>query len=196
MSNKDKKMTRSIDAQNLVSRYFADKSFGLPQQKFDRLAKLTALRCTKEGQFYYSNLYRGHLLYTLVQKHRPKTILEIGTGRGYGALSMALAALDAKLETQIYSVDVIPSHSAQKWAIDDGSGPQIKNLSLWEVWAQFPVAWTERIHLLTGTSVDCMRHWLADPSSPTIDFAFIDGGHDYWTARHDIAAALLVHSQV
>jgi hypothetical protein len=32
---------------------------------------------------------------------------------------------------------------------------------------------------------------LSDAAAPPVDFAFIDGGHDYWTARHDVLAALL-----
>jgi hypothetical protein len=35
-----------------------------------------------------------------------------------------------------------------------------------------------------------MAKWLANSSNPVIDFAFIDGGHDYFTARHDVLAAL------
>lgn len=158
---------------------------------FARLAALTALRRAASGEFFVSNYRRAHLLYTLIRRHRPNAVLEIGTGRGYGALAMAMAATDADLPTRIFTLDVLPPSQAQNWALDEGDGPLVAERSINDVWRQLPSAWTERIDFLTGSSVTEMQRFLANNANPLVDFAFIDGGHDYWTVRHDVLAALL-----
>ena len=60
-----------------------------PIEKFWTLGDATALRVRQDGTFFRSNYERGILLYALVAKHRPNTVLEFGTGRGYGSLCMA-----------------------------------------------------------------------------------------------------------
>ena len=159
--------------------------------EFGRLGALTALRHAAGGEFYISNPYRAYLLYSLVHRHRPRGILEIGTGRGYGALSMAMAAAHAGLGTEIFTLDMTPPQMRQPWPIEDEIGQRVERLSVQEVWARLPPEWTGRVHQLTGSSVAVMKRWLADPGSPPIDFVFVDGGHDYWTARHDVLASLL-----
>jgi hypothetical protein len=177
-----------------AGRFLADHA-SFPQaearaEAFERLGRLTALR--KAGDdFYTSNPARGQLLYALIQEHKPRHVLEFGTGRGYGALSMAMAASDAGLDTEIHTVDVIPPSAKQWWAIDEGEGPFVSQRSIQEVWRQLPEEWTGRIRFLTGPSTRCMRAWLSSPLSPRIDFAFVDGGHDYWTARHDVLASVI-----
>jgi hypothetical protein len=158
---------------------------------FARLAALTALRRSDSGKFFVSNYKRGHLLYTLIRRHRPSVVLELGTGRGYGALAMAMAASDANLTTQIFTLDVLAPSQPQHWALDEGNGPFVAERNINDVWGQLPSAWTARIHFLTGNSIDAMRRFLADRNNPPVEFAFIDGGHDYWTVRHDVLAALL-----
>lgn len=163
----------------------------IPLGEIEGLAKLTALRRSAAGTFYFSNIYRGELLYQLVRGLKPANVLEIGTGRGYGALCMAMAARDAGLATRIYSIDLVPPDRKQTWALDSGSGPEVKSLSLQEVWNEIDRGLTSRITLLTGPSPRCMKRLLQSPEFPGIDFAFIDGGHDYWVVRHDITATLL-----
>jgi len=155
------------------------------------VAKRTALRRKSDGTYYLSNLRRGDLLYALIARLRPRVVLEIGTGRGYGALCMAMAAVDTGTDTTIISVDQIPPQVEQDWPIDEGDGPTTVRRSVRQVWSQLPEVWTRRITLRTGSSTDVMREWLADPHAPTVDFAFIDGGHDFWTARHDVMTALM-----
>lgn len=158
---------------------------------FTRLAALTALRRADSGEFFVSNYRRAHLLYALIRRHRPNVVLEIGTGRGYGALAMAMAATDANLSTRIVTLDVLPPSQLQYWPLDEGDGPKVVERSVNQIWGQLPATWTQRISCLTGTSVAAMQRFLTDSSSPPVDFAFIDGGHDYWTVRHDVLASLL-----
>jgi hypothetical protein len=158
--------------------------------RFEGLARRTGLRHTPDGSYYLSNLGRGHLLYALVRLLRPTQILEIGTGRGYGALSMAQAAEDLSLPTRIVTIDMIPPDTHQPWAIDRGEGPSVASLSINEVWRELPEALTRRITLRTGISTGVIADLLREPL--TFDFAFIDGSHDYWTARHDVVGAVML----
>jgi len=59
------------------------------QDEFKQLAMITALRQAQDGTYYIRNWWRGPLLYALLSHYRPHNVLEFGTGRGYGALSMA-----------------------------------------------------------------------------------------------------------
>lgn len=182
---------RMVDAAEFVAGALAQPELLRRTDEFRRLAELTGLRRSASGSYYLSNLHRGLLLYALVRKHRPRTILEVGTGRGYGALSMAMAVVDAGLDSRILTVDIIPPSEPQPWPIDEGSGPTTRRLSVREVWSRLPAAWTDSIRPITGSSVAVMRGILSNPQAPPVDFAFIDGGHDYWTARHDVLAAVL-----
>ncbi len=154
--------------------------------------RLTALKRSPMGDFHLGHWWRGPLLYSLVQYHRPRHVLEFGTGRGYGALCMGQAAIDGGFECTIWTIDMIPPTCVQEWAIDEGEGPELRRLSLKDVWARhFPSELTRHIHLLTGDSLSVMRMW-HKKGLPRIDFCFIDGGHDYLTVKHDFIAALRV----
>lgn len=55
----------------------------------------------------------GLLLYKLVRRlgpERPLVALDVGTARGFSAITMVRALLDANLEGRVYSVDVIDHH--------------------------------------------------------------------------------------
>ena len=156
------------------------------------MAKLTALRKAPDGTYYLSNWWRGPLLYALVSYYKPKNVLEFGTGRGYGAISMAKAGVDQGFDCTVWTIDIVPTWKPQLWPIDEGSGPTTKYLSLEEVWQKYlPTEIRNRIRCLTGDSYSVMRMWNRK-RLPPIDFFFIDGGHDYWTVKHDFIAALKV----
>ncbi len=160
--------------------------------EFQRLARLTALKYSERTSYHLGHWWRGPLLYALVRHYRPTCILEIGTGRGYGALSMARAVEDTGFECTIWTIDCVPPDRLQSWAIDDGHGPMVREASLEEVWQTYiPFQLRRRIRLLTGDSASVMGEWVTY-DRPRIDFCFIDGGHDYWTAKRDFIAALRV----
>lgn len=160
--------------------------------EFLRLGHLTALKCSRDGVFYVGNWWRGPLLYALVAHHKPCTILEFGTGRGYGALAMAKAAVDAGLDTTVWTIDRVPPTTAQPWPIDEGDGPRLATLSVREVWERhIPEEVRARVKPLIGDSYDAMRQW-SQERREGVDFFFIDGGHDYWTVKHDFLASLQV----
>ena len=160
------------------------------KQSFINLGDLTALRVNNKGQFYRSNYLRGLLLYSLIIQNKPKTILEFGTGRGFGSLSMAKAIIDANLNSHIYTIDFRQFNEKQNWPIDYGSGPQVESLSLKDIWTKyFPQQLTDKITLLTGESHEVTKEWQTNQFPPP-DFIFIDGGHDYLSVKHDFYATL------
>ena len=160
-----------------------------PVDRFWKLGDLTALRQSSDGRFYRANYERGILLYALVAKYRPRTVLEFGTGRGYGCMCIAWAMEDNDIPGQVYTIDAIPPDRSFKWPIDWGDGPTIDHLSRNQVWPHAaPSAWLSRIQQLTGFSGPVMRRW----KGPHIDMAFIDAGHGYEAVRHDFYSTLSV----
>lgn len=179
----------------LVTEKMQELGFDLDEKakdEFKQLAKITALRQAQDGTYYVRNWWRGPLLYALVSHYRPRNVLEFGTGRGYGALSMAKASIERGFECKIWTIDHIPPTTRQRWDIDEGNGPATKSLTLDEVWEKSVSAGMgEPISRLTGDSCSVMREWKRC-GRPDIDFFFIDGGHDYKTVKHDFIAALRV----
>ena len=162
-----------------------------PVERFWRLGDLTALRQDETGRFYRANYERGILLYTLVAKYRPQTILEFGTGRGYGCLCMAWSMEDHAIPGRIYTIDMTPADERFSWPIDwgDGTGPKFERLGRNDVWPKTASAsWINRIEVLTGFSGQVMSRY----QGPRIEMAFIDGGHGYETVRHDFYSVLEV----
>lgn len=179
--------------QKLVTEIMQELGFNSDEKtkdEFRQLAGITALRQAQDGTYYVRNWWRGPLLYALVSHYRPRNILEFGTGRGYGALSMAKASLEQGFECRVWTIDHIPPTTRQRWDIDEGNGPTTKSLAFDEVWEQSVSAVIrERISCLTGDSYSVMREW-KHLGHPNIDFFFIDGGHDYRTVKHDFIAGL------
>lgn len=175
-------------------RFIADLGVSLPDRaSFTALAELTALRTSADGGFYASNYMRGPLLYALVSARRPAAILEFGTGRGYGALCMARALVDHGIDGRVHTIDLVPSDEKVDWAYADDRGPKVERWSRGSFWAaHVPPTWTERVVSLSGRSSDVMDR--QGRRLPPIDLAFIDGGHDRATARHDILATVSVGS--
>ncbi len=164
-------------------------------EEFHRLYKLLALRRTPEGRYHEPNWWRGPLLFCLVREFRPRVILEFGTGRGYGAVCMAKALVEAGIEGTVYSIDVLGPDAPQQWAIDEGDGPTVLPYSRDDVWNKHLSDDVRlRIRCLTGLSADVMDRW-KQQNLPDVDFCFIDAGHGYWDVKRDFLATLQVANQ-
>ena len=182
-------MMRSLNIKDKIS----ELGVALPSaESFWGTGDLTALRHNNDVGFYRSNYERGLLVYALVAAHRPKVVLEFGTGRGYGSLCMARAFVEHDIEGTIYTVDSRRYEEKQPWPINTGDGARIDNLSWADVWPEhFPHAWLERVECLTGMSVKIMDSWRSS-GLPNPELAFIDGGHDYLTVKHDYYSTLRI----
>ena len=147
--------------------------------EIQEIARLTALRNDSGGEFFISNFWRGPMLYSLVKRLKPRTIIELGTGRGYGALCMALALNDVGIESRLITVDRTPGDVKYAWPYTDSNGTnKIANDSLNNFWSEnLPEALTSRIEFLCGDTAN-VHNLLGDIGS-NIDLVFIDGDHSY-----------------
>ncbi len=120
----------------------------------------------------------GRVLYAVVRALRPRRILEIGTGRGFSALAMALAQRDAGLhDGRILTIDVIAHGRLQHWhnprrhVKDDPAA--VGPISRKELLKDFGGLIDGRVEFETGSSLEK----LASLPQGSMHFAFIDGDH-------------------
>ena len=78
------------------------------------------------------NYERGMLLYGLVEKNKPKTIVDIGTAGGYSAICMAKALTDFKIDGRVYTIDLEPHNKIKQYILrsDDGTLMAIQHNTL------------------------------------------------------------------
>lgn len=163
-----------------------------PWDRLRRLARVTALKRAIDGRLHADTWWRGPILYELIRRYRPAHVLEFGTGRGYGAVCMATASIDADFPCTVWTVDMVPPEAPQETVIDEGDGPATARLSVAEIWRRhIPAEVAARIRCLTGDSVAVMAGWRRS-GRPRVQFCFLDGGHDFVTVKHDFIAALRV----
>jgi hypothetical protein len=163
-------------------------------ESFWKLGDATALRHRVDGSFFRSNYERGILLYALVSKYRPTSVLEFGTGRGYGCLCMAWAMRDCGIRGVINTIDMTSSDETIKWPIcwNESDGPHVELMTRSKVWERAAERdWLEHIREWTGFSGAVMRRFSGAP----VEFAFIDAGHVHHVVRHDFYTTLAVASE-
>ena len=151
----------------------AAKTYQVPQDDWYERARLV-LRGRDGGE-------HGKLLYALVHERDNSgrvVALDIGTARGFSAITMSRALLDADLDGHVYTVDVIDHDDAYDWhgakhSSDDplASGPSPRS-AIWQRWFPDEAA---RIAPITGRSTQLLRDW----PHGRIDVAFLDGSHAY-----------------
>lgn len=162
--------------------------------ELEEIAKLTALRRDRNGVYFISNLWRGPMLYSLVRKIKPRVIVELGTGRGYGAFSMAKGLVDGGLDGKLYTVDRTPSSTSMEWPYVNKDQENVTaNSSLDVFWkANLPEELNERIEFRRGDTAS-VHELLADQAG-NIDLVFIDSDHTYngvaldFLSTHSISA--------
>ncbi len=157
-----------------------------------QLGLLTGLRGEKDGTYRPANFERGLVLDRIIELRKPRTVLEIGTGRGLGAFAMAAAARAHGSEIAITTADIIPLTQRQDYAIEIAGERQRVRASCEEIWGKhLDPELARRIQPLTGPTTSTLPAALR--AGRRFDFIFIDAGHDLFSVAHDLAysAALL-----
>ena len=171
----------------------------------DKLADLNASDISESWFQDAMNVLRGGdggehgiLLYKLVRalSHEdPPVIIDIGTARGFSAITMARALLDASLDGMVYSVDIIDHQSRLNWHVgkQDSADP-LANMSISrsEVWHRWFDEESALVTPISGPSQEILDSWSFGP----IDIAFIDGAHTYAAVRRDLATLDLLMTPV
>lgn len=149
----------------------------IPLGDFDLLGEVTARKARDSsdpnygrfGCFFRANYERGILLYHLVRTSNARDVLEIGFGRGYGALCVAKAFYDMGVAGRVTSVDPTPAgRVGEEW-----HAYQERLFKL------FPWA-SQYIDVKLGLSRDVV------PSLPGAwDVVYVDGDHSYEGTRAD-----------
>jgi predicted O-methyltransferase YrrM len=161
------------------------------QERVRQLGLLTGLRFEKDGGFRPANFERALVLQRLVALRRPAQILELGTGRGLGALAMADTAREIGLTCDILSVDILPPTAAQWWPIEiDGQAREIQ-ASIDEIWSRhIEPELRQRILLRTGATTSVLPALAREGRK--FDLVFIDAGHDLFSVIHDLSYAAVL----
>lgn len=157
-------------------------------ERIRQFGLLTGLRAEADGTFRPANWERGLVLDRIVETRRPQRILEIGTGRGLGAFSMAAAGRAYGVDVSITTADLLPLSQAQDYAIEIAGERKRLQASCAEIWkAHLDPALTSRIQPLTGRTTATLPQLARE--GRTFDFVFIDAGHDLFSVAHDLAYA-------
>ncbi len=162
------------------------------KERVRRLGLLTGLRYEKAGGFRPANFERALVLQRIMTLRRPARILELGTGRGLGALAMADMARELGITCEITSVDILPPTAPQWWPIEVDGQQEERRASIDEIWGKhIEVELRQRVLLRTGPTTAVLPALAAEGRK--FDFIFIDAGHDLYSVVHDLSysAALL-----
>ncbi|MCE9611246.1 MAG: class I SAM-dependent methyltransferase [Chthoniobacter sp.] len=151
-----------------------------------QLGLLTGLKCEEDGIFAPANFERALVLDRLIQLRRPQRILEIGTGRGLGCMSMAASARSHGLAVEITTLDLSPTDLPIRWPIEIDGARQVLNASRREIWSlHIDPALTAVLREVTGETTRTLPALAREQRQ--FDLIFIDAGHDLYSVVHDLA---------
>ena len=151
-----------------------------------RLGLLTGLKCEDDGVFAPANFERALVLDRLIQLRRPERILEIGTGRGLGCMSMAASARSHGVAVEITTLDLSPADLPIRWPIEIDGTRQVINASRREIWGRhIDPALTAVVREVTGETTRTLPALASERRQ--FDLIFIDAGHDLYSVAHDLA---------
>ncbi len=161
------------------------------KQRVLEIGLLTGLRADADGSYRLANFERGLLLDRIVELHRPRRVLELGTGRGLGAFALAAAGRAYGVEIEITTADVLPLSKPQDYPLEVAGQRSRRKASCEEIWSQhLDPELRACITPLTGPTSRTLPRLLQ--SGRQFDFIFIDAGHDIHSVGHDLAYAAML----
>ena len=107
------------------------------------------------------------------------TILEIGTARGYSSICMAKVLDDLKINGKIFTIDILPLEKKIFWNSPSDIEGKKTRLELLDKWKNYV---SKYIIFMKGYS----RIILKKIYFSRINFAFIDGSHEYEDVKNEI----------
>jgi hypothetical protein len=147
-----------------------------PEEEFKKIAQIFKIYPNESKENALVNYERGMLLYGLISKYKPKTILEIGRAQGYSTMCMAWALCENKIDGKIISVDHLSYENSIEWLIDWDGEIKTEKKSTKQIWSKYAKSdWLEKIIPLTCFSDELLEK----EDLPKFDFGFIDGHHIY-----------------
>jgi len=156
------------------------------RDRVGRLGLLTGLKCEDDGIFAPANFERALVLDRLIQLRRPQRILEIGTGRGLGCMSMAASARSHGVTAEITTLDLSPADLPIRWPIEIDGARQVLHASRREIWGRhIEPALAAVVREVTGETTRTLPVLLGEGRQ--FDLIFIDAGHDLYSVAHDLA---------
>ena len=151
-----------------------------------KLGLLTGLKFEDDGIYAPANFERALVLDRLIQLRQPQRILEIGTGRGLGCLSMAASARSHGVTVEITTLDLSAPDLRIRWPIEIDGARQVLDASRREVWGRhIDPALTAVVREVAGLTTRTLPALVAE--GRPFDLIFIDAGHDLYSVVHDLA---------
>jgi len=140
---------------------------------FDKIGSMTAQKMrepsdplySRVGALFRPNYERGILVYSLIRAYSLKSMLEIGTGRGFTSFCAAKAFHDMGIQGKIVTID--PNPNEQFFG-------QCRTV--------FPQEWFSMINFVKGTSNSVFPML----NNQRFDLIYIDGSHDYIDVKNDL----------
>ena len=132
----------------------------------------------------------GLLLYKLAREFAqpgvPMLALDIGTARGFSAMSVARAILDSPAEGRVHTIDTFPHDESRIWHVAKQQDDELEGappMSRSEIWRRWFAEESAAVSPITGRSLPVLEAW----PHGLIDLAFLDGSHAYADVKGELA---------
>ncbi|WP_081618904.1 glycosyltransferase [Thioalkalivibrio sp. ARh3] len=170
-------MTSSIDNREDTERLSTPQEPGIPERDFLR-------HCISPASFWWPNylessawLDHGPFAFWLIDAHRPRTVVELGTHGGFSYFAFCQAVQTLGTNTRCYAVD--------HWKGDEHAG--FYDESIYErVKSYNETHYANFSRLVRSSFDDALQHF----SDGSIDLLHIDGRHFYEDVKHDFESWL------
>lgn len=155
---------------------------------FEKLVNDLSFYKDMSGEIGNVNYERGLILYGLIKKFKPKNILEFGTAKGFGTLSMAYAVHENNNNGTIYTIDLVGHTQLIEHVRKISGSYEEKKTTRKKLWIDtVPTEWLNSVKFIHGYSGTIVKQH----DLPKIDFFYVDASHFYEAIKNDFFISLL-----